>query len=251
MAHLSESAEDYVKAVWTLSRRGTVTTTGIAAELGVAPASATAMLKKLAKLKLVDHEPYHGVALTPAGERVALEIVRHHRLVERFLVEALGVPWDEVHQEADRWEHVLSEELEQRMDEALGFPTTDPHGDPLPDAELRLAPTDFTPLAAIEAGGAGTVGRVPDEDAALLRYLADIGVVPGERVEVCAAEPFGGPVTVRSSRGERSLSRELAGQIEVSPCGGGGRSSRSCRTRPASPTSCPARRAYWRRRSAR
>ena len=218
MARLSAASEDYVKAVWALSRKGSVTTSALAAELGVAPASATAMLKKLAKLKLVDHEPYRGVTLTPAGERVALEVVRHHRLVERFLVEALGVPWDEVHQEADRWEHVLSEELEQRMDEALGFPTTDPHGDPIPDAELRLRPTDFTPLAAIEPGGAATVGRVPDEDAGLLRYLAEIGIVPGERLEVCAAEPFGGPVTVRSSRGERSLSRELAGQIEVSPC---------------------------------
>src|SRR3954471_16200699 len=218
MARLSEASEDYVKAVWTLSRKGPVTTTGIAAELGVAPASATAMLKKLAKLKLVDHEPYHGVTLTRAGERVALEVVRHHRLVERFLVEALGVPWDEVHQEAERWEHVLSEELEQRMDAALGFPTTDPHGDPIPDAELRLATVESTPLAGVEAGGSVTVQRVPDGDAPLLRYLAEIGVVPGERVEVCAAEPFGGPVTVRSSRGERSLSRELAGQIEVSPC---------------------------------
>src|SRR3954452_10511785 len=123
MAHLSESAEDYVKAVWTLSRRGTVTTSGVASELGVSPASTTAMLKKLAKLKLVDHEPYRGVTLTPAGERVALEVVRHHRLVERFLVEALGVPWDAVHEEAERWEHVLSEELEQRMDAAVGFPT--------------------------------------------------------------------------------------------------------------------------------
>jgi DtxR family Mn-dependent transcriptional regulator len=218
MTRLSPASEDYVKAVWTLSRKGRVTTSALAAELGVAPASATAMLKKLAKLKLVDHEPYRGVTLTPAGERVALEIVRHHRLVERFLVEALGVPWDEVHQEADRWEHVLSEELEQRMDEALGFPTTDPHGDPIPDAELRLAPTDFMPLATIAPGTAATVRRVPDEDAGLLRYLAEIGVVPGERLEVRAAEPFDGPVTIRSSSGERSLSRELAARIEVSPC---------------------------------
>ena len=147
MTRLTAASEDYVKAVWTLSRKGGVTTSALAAELAVAPASATAMLKKLAKLKLVDHEPYRGVTLTPAGERVALEIVRHHRLVERFLVEALGVPWDEVHQEADRWEHVLSEELEQRMDAALGFPTTDPHGYPIPDAKLRIPPTDFTPLA--------------------------------------------------------------------------------------------------------
>src|SRR3954451_14308886 len=218
MAHLSESAEDYVKAVWTLSHRGTVTTTGVAAELSVAPASATAMLKKLAKLKLVDHEPYHGVTLPRAGERVALEVVRHHRLVERFLFEALGGPWDEGHEEAERWEHVLSEELEQRMDAALGFPTTDPHGDPIPDAELRLATVESTPLAGVAPGGSVMVQRVPDGDAALLRYLAEIGIVPGETVEVRAAEPFDGPVTIRVHRSNRSISRELAGRIEVSPC---------------------------------
>jgi DtxR family Mn-dependent transcriptional regulator len=218
VARLSEASEDYVKAVWTLSRHGRVTTTALAGELGVSPASTTAMLKKLAKLKLVDHEPYRGVTLTPAGERVALEVVRHHRLVERFLVEALGVPWDEVHDEAERWEHVLSEELEQRMDAALGFPTTDPHGDPIPDAELRIAPTEFSPLATVEAGGAVTVRRVPDGDAALLRYLAEVGIVPGEIVEVRAVEPFDGPLTVRAQGGDRSISRELAGRIEVSPC---------------------------------
>ena len=218
MARLSAAAEDYVKAVWALSRNGRVTTTALAAELGVSAASTTAMLKKLARLKLVHHEPYHGVTLTPAGERVALEVVRHHRLVERFLVEALGVPWDEVHGEAERWEHVLSEELEQRMDAALGFPTTDPHGDPIPDAELRLLATDFTPLAALAPGEAGTVRRVPDGDPALLRYLAEVGIVPGETIEIRTAEPFEGPLTVRSTGGERSISRELAGRIEVTPC---------------------------------
>jgi DtxR family transcriptional regulator, Mn-dependent transcriptional regulator len=218
VARLSEAAEDYVKAVWALSRDGRVTTTALASELGVSAASTTAMLKKLARLKLVNHEPYHGVTLTPAGERVALEVVRHHRLVERFLVEALGVPWDEVHDEAERWEHVLSEGLEQRMDAALGFPTTDPHGDPIPDAKLRLSATAFTPLAALAAGDAGTVRRVPDGDAALLRYLAEVGIVPGETIEIRTVEPFEGPLTVRSPGGERSISRELAGRIEVTPC---------------------------------
>jgi DtxR family Mn-dependent transcriptional regulator len=218
VARLSESSEDYLKAVWALSREGRVTTTALAAELGVSPASTTAMLKKLARLRLVDHEPYHGVTLTPAGERVALEVVRHHRLVERFLVEALGVPWDEVHEEAERWEHVLSEELEQRMDAALGFPTTDPHGDPIPDAKLRLTATKFTPLAALAPGESATVQRVPDGDAALLRYLAEVGIVPGEIVEISGAEPFDGPLTVRASGGERSISRELAGRIEVTGC---------------------------------
>jgi DtxR family Mn-dependent transcriptional regulator len=216
---VSESAQDYLKAIWKLqAAHGEATTSALAGELDVSPASATAMLKKLDKLGLVQHEPYHGAQLTPAGERVALEVVRHHRLVERFLVEALGVPWDEVHDEAERWEHVLSEELEQRMDAALGFPTTDPHGDPIPDAELRLAAVETTPLAAVEPGGSVTVQRVPDGDAALLRYLAEIGIVPGETIEVRAAEPFDGPVTIRVHRSNRSISRELAARIEVAPC---------------------------------
>ena len=135
---VSESAQDYLKAIWKLERTGEMSTTALADALGVSPASATAMLKKLATLGLVDHERYHGATLTPAGERIALEVVRHHRLLELYLMEALGLTWDEVHDEAERLEHHLSDELESRIDRALGFPTRDPHGDPIPSPELLL-----------------------------------------------------------------------------------------------------------------
>jgi len=135
---VSESAQDYLKAIWKLqAAHGEATTSALAGELGVSPASATAMLKKLDRLGLVQHEPYHGARLTPAGERVALEVIRHHRLLELYLAETLGIDVDEVPDEADRLEHALSEELEARIDEALGFPTHDPHGDPIPDANLE------------------------------------------------------------------------------------------------------------------
>ena len=134
---LGEAVEDYLKAIWKLERQGKVTTTALASELGVSPASATGMLKKLAGLRLVAHERYRGAALTPAGERVALEVVRHHRLLELYLARTLGLHIDDVHDEADRLEHVLSEELEARIDKALGFPTHDPHGDPIPNAALE------------------------------------------------------------------------------------------------------------------
>ena len=129
---VGEAAQDYLKAIWKLEQRGRVTTNGLAAELGVSPASATGMIKKLAVLRLVDHERYRGASLTPAGERIALEVVRHHRLLELYLAQALGLTSDVVHDEAERLEHHLSEEVEAKIDEALGFPTLDPHGAPIP-----------------------------------------------------------------------------------------------------------------------
>ncbi len=220
MARLSEAAEDYLKAIWTLSegeaegsRR--ITTTALAAELSVSAASTTAMLKKLAKLRLVDHEPYHGVSLTPAGERVALEVVRHHRLVERFLVEALGVPWDEVHAEAERWEHVLSEELEQRMDEALGFPTTDPHGSPIPGRDGAMTRPPRLSLADLEPGRTATIVEVSDRDPGLLRYVAELGLVVGTTLTLVAAEPFGGPLRLTVGEAEHAVGRELAADLLV------------------------------------
>jgi len=135
---LSDAIQHYLRAIYKLGESGdSVSTTALAREMGVSPASASAMVKKLAALELVAHEPYRGVSLTPAGEQVALEVIRHHRLLELYLAETLGIHVDEVHDEADRLEHALSEELEARIDEALGYPTHDPHGDPIPDAELR------------------------------------------------------------------------------------------------------------------
>jgi DtxR family Mn-dependent transcriptional regulator len=173
------------------------------------------MLKKLSALGLAEHAPYRGAELTPAGERIALEVIRHHRLLEQYLAETLGLGIDAVHAEADRLEHVLSEELERRIDEALGFPTHDPHGHPIPTAELELDGTALRSLAALEPGEEATVRRVPDGDAEVLRYLAALALVPGRRVRRGPSEPFGGPVRVSVDDREHAISRELAGQIGV------------------------------------
>ncbi len=161
------------------SSDGNVTTSALAERLGVTAASATAMIKRLASVGLVRHEPYHGVSLTEAGTQAALEVIRHHRLLELYLMQALGLSWDEVHAEAERLEHHLSEALEARIDAALGHPTHDPHGDPIPTAALELADEDDRPLSELEHGAAAVIRRVPDGDPGLLRYLAELGFVPG------------------------------------------------------------------------
>ncbi|MBA2359310.1 MAG: metal-dependent transcriptional regulator [Actinobacteria bacterium] len=213
----SEAIQDYVREIYKLQPGGSrVSTSAIAARMGVAAPSATAMVKRLASLGLAEHERYHGVVLTEAGTRVALEVIRHHRLLEQYLVDTLGLPLDAVHAEADRLEHALSEELEARIDESLGFPTHDPHGDPIPSPELELDASALRPLVTLEPGEEAIVRRVPDGDAGLLRYLASLELVPGATVELRQAAPFGGPVTVRAGSGEHAISRELASRIGVS-----------------------------------
>jgi DtxR family transcriptional regulator, Mn-dependent transcriptional regulator len=212
---VSESAQDYLKAIWKLERTGDMSTTALADALGVSPASATAMLKKLATLGLVVHERYHGATLTPAGERMALEVVRHHRLLELYLMEALGLSWDQVHEEAERLEHHLSDQLESHIDRALGFPTRDPHGDPIPSPELLLQSDELVCLSDLEAGSMTVVRRVPDGDPELLRYLATLGLVPAEEVTVVDRAPFDGPVTVEVRGTRHAIGRSLAAQIEV------------------------------------
>jgi DtxR family Mn-dependent transcriptional regulator len=212
---LTEAVQDYLKAIWKLGQHGRVTTSALAEELGVSAASATAMLKRLASLGLVEHERYRGAVLTPAGERIALEIVRHHRLLELYLMQALGLGWDEVHDEADRLEHHLSEELEARIDRALGFPTHDPHGDPIPSAELELAVEQRMPLTSLEDGVPAIVRRVPDGDPALLRYLASLGLVPASEVTILERAPFNGPLTIEVSGQRHAIADELAARIMV------------------------------------
>jgi DtxR family Mn-dependent transcriptional regulator len=213
---LSEAIQDYVKEIYKLQAAGErATTTAIARQLGVAPPSATSMLKKLSALGLVDHAPYRGATLTAAGTMIALEVIRHHRLLEQYLAETLGLPIDALHAEADRLEHVLSEELEARIDEALGYPTHDPHGDPIPDAGLNVASSELRSLDEVEAGEAAIVRRIPDGDAELLRYLSELELLPGAAVTVRRAEPFGGPLTVAVGGAEHAISRELAGRIGV------------------------------------
>jgi DtxR family Mn-dependent transcriptional regulator len=213
---LSAAIQDYLKEIYKLQASGEKpTTSAIARQLGVAPSSATSMLKKLAALGLAEHAPYRGVELTEAGGKIALEVVRHHRLLEQYLAETLGLGIDAVHAEADRLEHVLSEELEARIDRALGFSTHDPHGDPIPDATLHLEPRKLRSLDALEPGEEATVRRVPDGDAALLRYLAKLALVPGGRVRMGEPEPFGGPLRVTIGGSEHAISREVAKLIGV------------------------------------
>jgi DtxR family Mn-dependent transcriptional regulator len=212
---LSESAQDYLKTIWKLGGDGRATTSAIAEDLGVSPASATGMLKRLAALGLVEHARYHGASLTPAGERVALEVVRHHRLLELYLMQALGLGWDEVHAEADRLEHHLSEEVEARIDEALGYPERDPHGDPIPNASLELVLAPSRSLGELAGGDEAVILCVPDSDPELLRYLGRLGLVPERHVTIVERAPFGGPLTVEVAGERHAIAAELAGRIAV------------------------------------
>ena len=180
LGDLSEPLQDYLREIYKLqSDGGRVKTTTLARRMGVKPPSATAMVKKLATQGLVDHQPYRGVRLTPRGELLALEMLRHHRLLELYLARTLELGLDAVHAEADRLEHVLSEELEERIDKALGSPTEDPHGDPIPDSTLRILHPETRRLTELLPGDRATVQGIPDADGELLSYLAQLGLVPG------------------------------------------------------------------------
>ena len=192
MSAHTQAVEDYLKAIYDLSRGDArATTSALAERLGVAAASVTGMVKKLAAAGLVEHVPYGGVGLTPAGRRIAVETIRHHRLVETYLHQALGVPWDRLHAEAEALEHELSEDLEARMDAALGHPTHDPHGAPIPTPDLVLTERDLLPLARLEPGQSATVARVADHDPAVLRAVGDAGLYPGVRFRLAAVTPAG------------------------------------------------------------
>src|SRR3954470_19671619 len=194
----SSAVEDYAKAIYALQRGdGAVSTTALAERLGVTAASASGMVRKLDEHGLVTHVPYRGVRLTDDGTRLALEVLRHHRLLELYLAESLGVPWDRVHAEAEVLEHVLSEELEALIAAQLGNPTHDPHGDPIPAADLTIAEEPTRALAALAPGERGTFVRVSDADPEMLRSLAGQGISPGHDLEVVERQPFGGPLFVR------------------------------------------------------
>jgi DtxR family transcriptional regulator, Mn-dependent transcriptional regulator len=217
IADLSDAVQDYLREIYKLQlEHGEVKTSTLAMRMGVAPPSATAMMKKLASLGLVEHRLYHGVRLTRPGERIALELLRHHRLLELYLARTLDLGIDAVHAEADRLEHALSEALEEHIDKALGSPTQDPHGDPIPDPKLRIVHPKSKPLTELRAGQEATVERIPDGDGELLRYLATLALVPGEPVQLVRAEPFGGPLIVRTNGREVAISRQLGDQIRVS-----------------------------------
>jgi DtxR family transcriptional regulator, Mn-dependent transcriptional regulator len=213
----NEGAENYAKALYELQEREPkgVGTTAVAQRLGVAPASASGMLRRLADEGLVEYRPYHGARLTPEGERLALEVIRHHRLIELFLAEILGMPWDRVHEEAEVLEHHISEELEELIAAKLGEPALDPHGDPIPDRDLELSADDSVPLTDLEQGDSGTFARVSDSDASMLRYLADHSIQPGAHLVVKGKEPFGGPVMVEIDGSTHPLGSELAASMRV------------------------------------
>ncbi len=194
---------------------GAVSTNDLAARLGVTPASVSGMVRKLSELGVVEHEPYRGVRLTDQGRRVALEVLRHHRLIEAYLAEELGMPWDRVHAEAEVLEHVLSEELEQLIATRLGNPTVDPHGDPIPTAAFEIEERETRSLDDVPAGGVGRFVRVSDSDPEMLSYLAERGVALGERLEVTGRQPFGGPVFVRCGDRELPLGGGLARAMRI------------------------------------
>jgi DtxR family Mn-dependent transcriptional regulator len=208
--------EDYLKAVYRLRETGAqVTTQRLAEALGVTGPSVTNMIKRLDDLRLLRHSRYHGVELTEAGEKVALEILRHHRLLELYLAETLGMPWDEVHAEAERLEHHLSEEVEARMDSALGFPTHDPHGDPIPSREGTIDRVSGVLLLDLAPGEQGMIARVSDRDPEQLRYLGGIGLRPGITVTVLERLPFEGPIRIRVDEAEHVIGRPLAAAIHI------------------------------------
>jgi DtxR family transcriptional regulator, Mn-dependent transcriptional regulator len=195
---ISEAVENYAKAIYAIEHRsGTVTTNAIAERLGVTAASASGMIKKLDGLGLVSHVPYKGVKLTEEGERLALEVIRHHRLLELYLAESLDVPWDRGHAEAEVLEHVLSEELEELIAAKLGHPTVDPHGDPIPTADLVIDERPTKSLADLAPGARATFVRISDADPEMLRYLAERGIAPGDEFEVVDKQPFDGPTFAR------------------------------------------------------
>jgi DtxR family Mn-dependent transcriptional regulator len=214
-SRITPAIEDYLKAIYTLQQQGAVTTSLLGEQRGSKPGSVTGMVKKLAEMHLVRHTPYQGVELTDAGERIALEVIRHHRLLELYLVEALGYSWDEVHEEAEKLEHHISEKLEARIAARLGHPTLDPHGDPIPSVEGRLPPSDNLRLADLQVSERARVVRMHDQSADRLRYLADLGLVPGASVEITASAPFDGPLSLRIGVAIYALDRRMARAIEV------------------------------------
>lgn len=217
---LSQAVEDYLKVIYEIQQeRGKVTTSALAEKLNVAPASVTGMLKKLAEFspRLVNYERHHGVSLTPAGDKIALEVIRHHRLIESYLHTSLGYTWDKVDEEAEHLEHVISEEFEDRIAEALGHPQVDPHGDPIPAKNGHVAATIAPRLTDLEPGQRGRICRVRDDDPALLRYLGELGLRPDARVQVTDKSPFEGPIHVRVGEGgsPHALGRQVTDQIFI------------------------------------
>jgi DtxR family Mn-dependent transcriptional regulator len=216
MAPLSHAVEDYLKGIYELQEdMGKVSTNALAEKLGVKPGSVTGMLSKLAEEqpRLVNYEKHKGAVLTEAGRKIALEVIRHHRLIELYLHQALGYKWDEVHAEAEKLEHVISEDFEDRIAAVLGQPERDPHGDPIPRKDGTIAALCRQSLTNLTSGQIGRVARVRDEDPALLRYLGEIGIIPDATIVVTDKSPFDGPLHVRVGNKASSPAHALGKQV--------------------------------------
>jgi DtxR family Mn-dependent transcriptional regulator len=215
---LSQAVEDYLKTIYKLQNGSDiVSTSDIARTMSVSSASVTNMVKRLAQMGLVEYESYRGVTVTSTGKKVALEIIRHHRLLELYLREVMGYPWDKVHQEAEHLEHHISEEFEDKLDEMLGFPTHDPHGDPIPTREGEIAESTTDPLANFEPGEIVMIQRVSDSDPEMLSYLEKIGLMPGALLEIVSKAPFHGPITILAQGIEHVVGYRIASNVFVEP----------------------------------
>lgn len=213
---VTETVQDYLKTIYSIAEAGEgACTTAIAERLNVTPASVTSMVKRLSSMGYLIHRPYRGVELTDAGTEVALEVIRHHRLLEAYLHESLGIPWDRVHDEAEVLEHAISEELEDAIARTLGDPTHDPHGDPIPPKTGRYREVRHQSLEQAPVGAA-RVERVSDRDPEVLRHLAKIGLQPGTRIVIEGSDPYGGPVWVRVGKRRHALGTELVTKVYVS-----------------------------------
>ncbi len=211
---LTRSAEDYLKAIYRLSTQGRPAGTNeLAQVLDLAPASVSGMLRRLAEQGLVAHEPYRGVLLSPEGRRIAVRMVRRHRIIEAYLVAQLGYTWDTVHEEAERLEHAVSDTLIERMARVLGNPRVDPHGDPIPEPDGSVAELVYTPLSELEIGAEAEIRRVDTSQPEKLRYIGATGLTPGTRVRVTNREPFQGPITLRLGDREQVIGHALAGEL--------------------------------------
>lgn len=216
--NITISTQDYLKRIYELTENGeSASTNALAQKLNIKPASVTGMVQKLAATKpaLVEYQKHQGVTLTKEGKRAALEVIRHHRLLEAWLVQTLGYSWDEVHEEAERLEHVISEDFERRIAAAMGNPSRDPHGELIPTADLKMPEEATTPLSALRPNQTGTIKRVKAGDANLLRYLDELGLVPGAQIEVKEYSPFDHNLTVKAGRKSSVLGLNITSKIFI------------------------------------
>jgi DtxR family Mn-dependent transcriptional regulator len=214
---LSQAVEDYLKVIYKLQGSNAVSTTEIARALDVSAASVTNMVKRLAQMNLAEYQSYKGVRLTEAGCKIALEIIRHHRLLELYLKEVMGYSWENIHEEAEHLEHHISEEFESKIEEMLGYPTHDPHGDPIPTREGEVAATVDDPLSEAEPGQTVVIHRVSDSDPVLLHYLEELELMPRNEVTILEKAPFDGPLTIRIGTHTRTIGYAIATKIFVAP----------------------------------